>query len=351
MGRIRGHRTWSVARSEAYRACPRGFWFRYCADGEPEERQILLLKRLTTPRMEAGAIVHDLILKAMRVYHDDGEILYGLSDEGERLFRERAAGSPEICERMQETGRFPRGDVTKFVAFSSDYHGPDFGPVHDEAIVPRIRQCLDHFEQSELWTVLRGIGPERWEPLPEEGFGRTPTFISGKGVKIYAKWDFVGTDEQGVVHVVDWKTGAETEVARNKALFQLCVYVSWAVRTMGVPLRAVRVHPAFLAGSPPEWRPVEVLPEERQALAERVHTEVRRETELLKPQTNRCGQIYERWVDREDFPSTPRTRMCLECGWLTMCLDGQAACDHVRNPDRPRWDANPTSNSPSVWAS
>ena len=60
MGRVRGHRTWSVARSEAFRACPRGFWFRYCSDGESEERQVRLLRHLTTPSMEAGAIVQGL---------------------------------------------------------------------------------------------------------------------------------------------------------------------------------------------------------------------------------------------------------------------------------------------------
>ena len=329
MGRVRGHRTWSIARSEAFRACPRGFWFRYCADGEPEEQRVRLLRRLTTPRMEAGAIIHDLILLAMRAYQEDGEILCGLADEGERLYRERAAQSPDVCDRIRETARVSYDRATKFVAFLHHYHGLDLGLEHDEAIVGRIRTCLDNFEQSNLWAVLRGIGPERWEPLPEEGFGRTPTFVSGKGVKIYAKWDFVGIDAEGTVHVVDWKTGNETEIARQKALFQLAVYASWAARTMGIPLRAIRIHPAFLAGFPPEWRPVEVRSAERQALAERVQADVHREAGLMERRSDERERAFAWWAHRQEFPPTPKTRMCLECGWLTLCPEGQAACDHL----------------------
>lgn len=332
MGRVWGHRTWSHFRSNALRDCPRGFFFRYCSEGEPDARDAKLLKSLGTSRMEAGSIVHDLILSAMRSYREDGELVGSLADEGERLYRERSMRSVEVCEHMRLKRRFPNG-CGKRAPFVHHYHRHDLGSDHDEEMVLRIRRCLDHFDCSDLWAYLRGVGCERWEQLPDGTFDGMPKFVTGKNVEVFANWDFVGTDPDGVVHVVDWKTGRASDVAQAKARIQLCVYASWAARVMGVPLHKVRVHAAFLLESPPEFSPSIVHAEERQALAERVHSDVAQEAELIEHRTNKVGRIYGRWACRESFLPAPAERMCKQCGWLEMCPEGQAMCDHI--PVRP----------------
>ena len=324
MGRVPSHGTWSLSRSGCLEDCPRGFFFRYCSGGEPDERRIRLLKRLVTPELEAGSIVHEVILLAMRAYRDDGELLYDLANDGERLYRERARLSPEVCARMREGRHLPVG--TNFVAFVRDYYGHEARLREDEAVVARIRRCLDHFERSDLWACLRGIGCQSWQSLPDGGFDAMPRFRSRHGVNIWANWDFVAADPKGMIHVVDWKTGNAGEMARRKARLQLCVYATWATSTWRKPLSEVRVHPAFLSPAPPEWEPLELEREERNALGERIHADVAREADLLEPRQTRDGLAVGHWAHREAFPPRPRLQMCLRCGWRELCAEGQAVC-------------------------
>ena len=171
----------------------------------------------------------------------------------------------------------------------------------------------------------QGIGPENWEPLPEEGLGRTPTFTSGMGVEIYTKWNFVGIDTEGIVHIIDWKTESETDVARRKALSQLATYASWAARTIALSVSIRRSLPIFhLSGGRSRSAPRSV----RRSPSASTPTSTARWT-LLEQRTDDSGRVCKWWVRREDFVLIPRTHMCLECEWLPLCPEGQAYCNHT----------------------
>jgi hypothetical protein len=100
-------------------------------------------------------------------------------------------------------------------------HGESVGPeewkrVWDELIEGSIRS----FYGSETFDRIRAIPPSRWLTVDELD---SWTF---EGTKVWVAVDFAYRDEEGRVHVLDWKTGRE----RDADHMQVAQYVLYAQR-------------------------------------------------------------------------------------------------------------------------
>lgn len=310
--------SWSTSRARNFAECRRRYYFDYYLswrgwgrDADPERRRVYLLKKMTRMPMLAGDIVH----RAIAEY-------YARRDQGLGWTAEEAvAWSVQELRRGYRESRDGgwKARPAKSVRLAEHHYGePEVDESGDAAreygtrYVDRIRASLETFFTSAKLADAREAQPRDW--LACEDMSTFELFET----KVFAVPDFAyldrtagegGGDADGLVHIVDWKTGRPREADR----FQLEVYAFYARERWGTdPTRTVAADVYLLDD---EVREVAVDDAVLDATLARIEASIGEMREVHFDADRSKG-------DAEEFPRVPEAdagRVCSRCNYRELC--------------------------------
>jgi len=281
---------WSVSRYDKFEGCKRQYWYDYYAkkfDRDIAPERIDTLKSLTSTHLEIGNIVHDVIATQLHILRrniipdDTNEILkysYHLVD--------RALGSKNFLE--VHYGQKDKIDV--------------------DDLKMRVGNCLKNFFASPWYQWLLADGEHRrgdWVIEPND-FGE----VRINGMKAYCKVDFLFPMSEGLLCVLDWKTG---KVDREKHRKQMTGYVVYAQDIFKVAAEKVRPVVVYLGGAYEELEN-SFSQNELDAFAEEIAAETKEMYEYCKDVNENIPK------SKESFPKQVR-KLCAYCSYQELCND------------------------------
>jgi len=128
-----------------------------------------------------------------------------------------------------------------------------------------------------------------------------------EGTKVWVALDFAYAGEDGVIHVLDWKTGREREVDRT----QLGVYALYAQQKWGVAAERVVGGLVYL-GAGGERTSLSADP----AALEACREEMRRSIAAMR---GRLDDAEKNLASLEQFPQLPGEASCRRCPFRRPC--------------------------------
>ena len=168
--------------------------------------------------MLAGSIAHDAIQRWFEQKRDEG------ATPEPAAFVEQAVEELRGHYRDSRDGRWQERPAKITHLAEHHYEEPQIDEATGEAgrygktYADRIRDSLVAFLEMPELEGVRTCDPSSWLSCEDMS-----TF-DVEGVKVYAVPDFAYCDDDGVVHIWDWKTGSP----RDADAFQLEVYAGYA---------------------------------------------------------------------------------------------------------------------------
>jgi hypothetical protein len=217
--------TWSKSRHEKFKECLRAYYLHYygswggwgAREGAPE-RELWILKRLSTRWQWAGSVVHEAIEKLL-LRAKAGAGVRGADELVEQT--RRKARAQWTASREKGYWRAPK-DVLGLV--EHEYAEPvppeEWKRLWDEVVEASLRNFL----AGPTFAAIREVPRERWLTVDE-----LDSFVF-EGTKIWVAVDFAYRDDRGRVHILDWKTGRGREVDGT----QVGIYALYAQEKWGV---------------------------------------------------------------------------------------------------------------------
>lgn len=308
--------TWSVSRSRLFRSCPRAYYYQYYGSwggwsyqAPAQARLLYLLKQMTSFPLWGGDVVHRLIKKTLLTFQETRQIpsLAQLQEEARQALNQ---GWQESRKGLWKQD--PKGRTNLF----EHYYGEEGETVSPEQIQALRTKVFDAMEGFLSCGVLEALAP-----LPVGQWGsvdRLDTFVAGElppmgnapalPLKVWCALDLSYQDSQGLLHILDWKTGSEH---REELRLQLSCYALYALETWNVPLERISLEGVFLndAGRISHY---EISPE----------TLVTAREQILKSANAMRAKLQDplqNTTQEEDFPCTSDPRNCSRCPFRKVC--------------------------------
>jgi hypothetical protein len=148
-----------------------------------------------------------------------------------------------VLKRMRESHNrdWERlGNPKKYAILFEDYYGPGLEEWERDTAIALIGECAKGFESSVYARRAFTVPKKRLRIVDPSDFGEMKITIDG--VIVYAAPDLVVEDDEGTLHIVDWKTGrtGKADVA------QLAVYGLYVTEKLGAPLERLTAHLVYL---------------------------------------------------------------------------------------------------------
>ena len=229
--------SWSASRDRMFRECPRQYYYSYYGawggwsdQAPPMARKLYYLKNLTTLPLWVGSKVHDTVEGLLRAVKNGRDLT-------------PRAAADAMVEGMRSDYRDSRRDLArdrpgKKTRFFDHHRGTD-APKHrwedarDQAVA-----CVEAFGEMPYLAELRRLGSDAFlalEDLQQWDFDGTP---------VYVRIDLAYNDDDGRVHIVDWKTGKRKNPPNP---LQMLGYATYAAETWGVDADNLAVKEVYLA--------------------------------------------------------------------------------------------------------
>jgi len=308
---------WSWSRHEMFYECPRKLYWQYYGswggwDVQAPETAALAyrLKQIKSVAMLVGQALHEVVRERLRMRRKAADSVPAeqIKDELERRVLKRLRES-----RHRDWERFanPKGYAILF----EDYYGPGVDEAAQASALAAARECADGFAKSIYARRAFEIAKERLRVIDPDRFDQMKIAIDG--VSVYAAPDLVVEDDDGMAHIVDWKTGRV--VKANVA--QLAVYGLYVAEKLGVPLERVAAHLVYVRGGETEKYGSlrESVAEARRRIATYT-ADVR--SRLTDVEQNLAGDI-------SLFPMTENRMLCKRCKFQEICGRRSAPGDVV----------------------
>jgi hypothetical protein len=291
--------SWSRSRDACFQDCRRKYFYQYygswggwAPDAAPDVRRLYILKQLASRQMWAGRVVHDAIEMALHVFREGRTVPVEpfIADVVERMRGEW---------RSSRAARY-REDPRTLALFEHEYT-VELKPDVWRALRGNVVTCLRNFFRLPLLDKVRRTAPEHWSI---EHWSKVFDF---EGTPVWIAPDFGYWDADGLLTLVDWKTGATDADA---TAFQLGCYALYAREVLGVEPAQVELLEANLrepAVTPLAWDDTRL-----QRVREQLRLSIRSmHAYLLDPEAN---------VARlEDFEQTEERRICRRCNFRVVC--------------------------------
>jgi hypothetical protein len=291
--------SWSRSRDACFQDCRRKYFYQYygswggwAPDAAPDVRRLYILKQLASRQMWAGRVVHDAIEMALHVFREGRTVPVEpfIADVVERMRGEW---------RSSRAARY-REDPRTLALFEHEYT-VELKPDVWRALRGNVVTCLRNFFRLPLLDKVRRTAPEHWSI---EHWSKVFDF---EGTPVWIAPDFGYWDADGLLTLVDWKTGATDTDA---TAFQLGCYALYAREVLGVEPARVELLEANLrepAVTPLAWDDTRL-----QRVREQLRLSIRSmHAYLLDPEAN---------VARlEDFEQTEERRICRRCNFRVVC--------------------------------
>ncbi len=218
--------SWSKSRHEKFAECRRAYFFTYYgswggweAAAGSATRELYVLKKLSSRWQWAGSIVHGALKQVLSRAKVTGEVppLEKVLERTRARARAEWAGSREKSYWRE---------ASRIVGLVEHEYGEavadaDWKRLYEQVVDGSIRA----FYGSEVLDEIRRTPREDWLTVDE-----LDSWVF-EGTKIWVAVDFALKDEDGRVHLLDWKTGKERGVDHT----QVGIYALYAREKWGMP--------------------------------------------------------------------------------------------------------------------
>lgn len=171
-----------------------------------------------------------------------------------------------------------------------------------DKIKDRVYTCLEAFATSPVVRDVLATPYINWKPVDT-----LDTFMVDD-LKVWCAVDFAYTDQQGLLHIIDWKTGGENRITLRQ---QLGCYALFAMEKWLVPLDRIRLHGVFLLdGGRPSDYPVQ--PDLLVSVKDQILTSALAMKSKLRDPANNLAE-------EDDFPCQPSEYGCMQCNYRQVC--------------------------------
>jgi PD-(D/E)XK nuclease superfamily protein len=291
--------SWSRSRDATFQDCRRRYFYQYygswggwAADAAAEVRRLYILKQLASRQMWAGRVVHDAIEMALHVYR-----------EGRTVPVEPFIA--DVVKRMRGDWRSSRAaryrEDPKTLALYEHEYAVDVKPDVWQALRNSVVVCLRNFFRLPLLEAVRKTPPEHWSI---EHWSKVFDF---EGTPVWIAPDFGYWNADGLLTLVDWKTGASDADA---TAFQLGCYALYARDLLGVEPSRVELLEANLREpmvTPLAWDEARL-----EAVRDQLRLSIRSMRAYLADPAANLARI-------EDFEQTEELRICRRCNFRVVC--------------------------------
>jgi len=299
MGDLVNEFSWSRSRNATFEDCRRKYFYHYYGawggwehDATADVRRLYILKQLASRQMWAGRVVHDAIEMALHVYREGRDVPVEpfIADVVERMRGEW---------RSSRAGRYRESPKT-LALFEHEY-ALDLKPEVWQALSRNVVTCLRNFFRLPLLEAVRKTAPEHWSI---EHWSKVFDF---EGTPVWIAPDFGYWNADGLLTLVDWKTGASDTDA---TAFQLGCYALYAREVLGVEPSQVDLLEANLRE--PTVTPLLWDDARLEAIREQLRLSIRSMRAYLVDASANVARI-------EDFERTEELRICRWCNFRTVC--------------------------------
>lgn len=295
--------TWSVSRAQLFQNCQRAYYFNYYGSwggwdsAAPERtRQLYILKNIKPMVMWAGSIVHDLIKQALEQYSMT-RVLPSTSDLQNQARRQLRQGWTESVSQAWRTA--PKKTNLHELYYGN---GKTLPREDTDRIKARVYDSLEAFVNSATLKAILTVPFVQWKPID---------ILDSFQVEEYKVWcavDFAYTDREGVLHIVDWKTGGENPVTLRQ---QLACYALYAMDKWKCPVEQLALHGVFLNdGGRRSDYPVDA------ALLISVKDQILLSVQAMR---RKLRDPEQNLAEEEDFPLTENLNACESCVFCEAC--------------------------------
>ena len=295
--------TWSKSRHEKFQECLRAYYYQYYGSwggwdapaGSPA-RELYVLKKLSSRWQWAGSVVHAALKRMLERARHTGRF----QDLPDLLARTRERARREWSTSREKSYWREPSQVPGLVEHEYAEPVPDqeWKRVWDEVIEGSLRA----FYASEVLERLRRTPRERWLAVDELDSW------SFEGTKVWVAVDFAFAGADGVVHVLDWKTGKERKVDHT----QVGIYALYAEQKWGAPPHGVRGGLVYLAGGTGECVTVAADPSALDACREEMRRSIAAMRARLDDDTGNVARL-------ERFPQLSTPESCRRCAFRRPC--------------------------------
>lgn len=279
---------WSASRYHAFATCKRQYYYQYYGnrDREVDQRKLKFLHGLTSGPLEVGNAVHATLAALAR--------------------RLRRTARPIDVDRFHSFGRTRIRRACKDGTFHELYYG-DTPSLDPQPLLEKVERCLRNFLESRWRSWLAGEARRyrtQWVIEPGD-YGQ----IRIGGYKAYCKVDFAFPADDGLVHILEWKTGRRDRAYHNA---QLRGYAAYARETFAKAPANVRPYLVYL-DDPYEERSLRITEEDLDDLAGTVRNQTLAMYEYCEDPRQNIP------LPRERFPLTDQAATCRFCNFREFC--------------------------------
>lgn len=238
MAKLANEFSWSASRDSLFKNCKRAYYYNYYGSwggwdryADEYTRKLYVLKNMKTLEMWAGSIVHEVIAESLQRYSQKRTEIV----TRELQTRARTKLRSGWMEAVNKEWLAKPKKNNLFGLYYGD--GKTLPKERTEAIKELIYNCLAAFTESELLKEILAASPMSWKPIDQLDSFQLD------GLKIWAAVDFAYTDAEGILHIIDWKTGREKPDALT---VQLACYSFFAEEKWYAPLDRLLLAGVFL---------------------------------------------------------------------------------------------------------
>jgi len=229
MGKLKNEFSWSKSRDDIFRECRRKYYYTYYGhwggwefDAVDEVRQIYILGKLKNRFMWAGEVVHNSIKNVLEETKSGRvPLLNRLVDITKEKMRHDFESSKNKRYWL---------DPKSCALFEHEY-GVEVKEESWKDLWKHVESCIHNFYGSDIFDMVKNIDASLWLPIEE-----FQNFLF-EDTKVNVKLDFAYRDGDGVVTIIDWKTG-KSELAGSD--IQLACYTLFAIEHWNVSEEGVR---------------------------------------------------------------------------------------------------------------
>ncbi|MEA2012480.1 MAG: PD-(D/E)XK nuclease family protein [Verrucomicrobiota bacterium] len=303
MGKLENVFSWSVSRDRLFRRCLKAYYYNYYGSWDGWDKsapwktqKIYMLKKMTSLKMWAGSIVHEVIAEALNRYAQTGKTPTAGELQGYARTKLRRGWIESVNKEWQQNAK-------KINLFELYYgNGKSLLPETTDEIRERVYNALTAFAQSAILKQMLLAPYTAWKPIDQLSF-----FMLNE-LKIWAAIDFSYIDDSGTLQIIDWKTGRENT---EELKVQLACYALYSMEKWGVQLSKIKLHGVYLNNNASlktfSFSDSDIIGAKEKILSS--------SAEMCTLLDNVEGNM----ASEENFPCCENDRLCKYCNFKELC--------------------------------
>jgi CRISPR/Cas system-associated exonuclease Cas4 (RecB family) len=257
------------------------------------------LKQIKTLTMLVGETFHAELAEILRRRPP--------TPKGVPVERLKADMERRLLKRLRESRNADwdrYGDAKHYAILFEDYYQSGIDAAMEADAKNVLHRCVEGLAAEPFGRRVFTVDPKQFKLIDPADIADTR--VVWNGLTLYGSPDLVVADQNGGLHIIDWKTGKPFK----PDLAQLAVYGLFVTEKFGVPLERLTAHLIYVsAGTREEHNVLEGVEEAKRGIATYVADVQDRLTDVA---ANVAGDI-----DR--FPMTEKRALCRTCNFRELC--------------------------------